>query len=392
MDHFFNDKGRYEVNKTLKKARKELKNSRQTKRVRNRNWQADDYDEFEDAVEERIIPRGERERRKQVQLEALAELDDDAAAPAQPADRPGETGVVTEVSSGFCRVDLGPANPGLICTVRGTLTATQTGFTNVVAVGDNVRVSLNGPDQGVIEAVLPRRSALVRPEAFHGYKKQVIAANVDQLLIVVAWRNPPIWLELIDRYLIAARRNNLSPVICLNKVDLADDVATCRAELAPYADLNYELIYTSTVTGYGIDALRARLRHRTTVLAGVSGVGKSSLLTAVQPGSTIRVGAVNADSGEGRHTTTQASRHPLAMGGAVIDTPGIREFGLSGLQPAELAGFYPDLDEVAPHCRFGNCTHIHEPDCRVMAAVDQGQLSAARYHNYKKIYAELATG
>jgi ribosome biogenesis GTPase len=259
----------------------------------------------------------------------------------------------------------------------------------VVAVGDHVRISVNGTEQGVVEAVLPRHSALVRPEAFRGYKTQVIAANVDQLLIVVAWRNPHIWLELIDRYLIAARRNDLAPVICVNKVDLADDIAVCRAELSPYEKLGYRLIFTSTVTGYGIKELQVMLRGRTTVLAGVSGVGKSSLLTAVQPGSTVRIGEVNDESGEGRHTTTQARWHTLDMGGAVVDTPGIREFGLSGLQAAELAHFYPEMDELSHHCRFGDCTHIHEPGCEIIAAVEQGQVAAVRYRNYTKIFDAL---
>jgi ribosome biogenesis GTPase len=296
---------------------------------------------------------------------------------------------VTEVSSGFCRVDLGSTKPNLICTVRGGLTAGDTGFTNVVAVGDNVWVSLNGTEQGVVEAVLPRHSALVRPEAFRGYKTQVIAANVDQLLIVVAWRNPPIWLELIDRYLIGARRNKLSPLICVNKVDLADDIATCRAEMSPYERLGYRLIFTSAITGYGIEELKTVLRGRTTVLAGVSGVGKSSLLTAVQPGSTIRIGEVNEESGEGRHTTTQVRWHPLVAGGAVVDTPGIREFGLLGLQAAELADYYPEMDELSHHCYFGDCTHIHEPGCEILAAVERGQISAVRYRNYTKIFDAL---
>ena len=390
MKHFFAENRGYETNKTLKKVRKEMKNNRKSKRVRRKDWQVDDFDEFDDILDERMIPRGEREQRKKIQLEALAELEEDTNQPEQFHNQVGEQGVVTEVSSGFCRVNLGPANPNLVCTVRGSLTAHDTGFTNIVTVGDNVQVSINGTEQGVIEAVLPRHSALVRPESFHGYKKQVIAANVDQLLIVAAWRNPHIWLELIDRYLIAARRNKLQPIICINKTDLANDVAACRAEMLPYVKLDYRLIFTSTVTGYGIEELQAVLRNRTTVLAGLSGVGKSSLLAAVQPGSTIRVGAVNEDSGDGRHTTTQASWHSLDIGGAVVDTPGIREFGLSGLQAAELGQFYPEIEALAHRCRFADCSHIHEPGCEVVTAVEQGRVSAVRYKNYTKIYEALA--
>jgi len=392
MKHFFAEHGGYETDKTLKKVRKEMKNGRKPKRMRRKNWHVDDFDEFDTIQDERIVPRGERERRKDLQLEALSELDSDTDPPDQIHNHVGEQGIVTEVSSGFCRVNLGPENPNLVCTVRGLLTAQDTGYTNVVAVGDSVQVSVNGTGQGVIEAVLPRRSVLVRPDSFKGYKKQVIAANVDQVLIVAAWRNPHIWLELIDRYLIAAQRNKLLPIICVNKTDLADDVAICRAEMSAYAKLDYRLIFTSTVTGHGIEELQAMLRNRTTVLAGLSGVGKSSLLAAVQPGSTIRVGEVNEDSGDGRHTTTQASWHSLDIGGAVVDTPGIREFGLSGLQAAELAHFYPEMDDLAHRCRFADCSHIHEPGCEVVAAVEQGRISEARYKNYTKIYEDLLAG
>lgn len=397
LKHFFSEKGQHETEKTLKKVRREMKNNRKTKSTRRQQWRIPELEDVEAIPDERIVPRGERERRKAVQIEALAELelaepDDDIDAPdASDPNTAGdwEEGVVFETSSGFCRVNLDGSHTSLVCTFRGALTVIDTGFTNVVAVGDRVLVSVNGREQGVIETILPRRSALVRPEVWRGHKQQLIAANVDQLLIVAAWRNPHIWLELIDRYLIAAQRNNLAPIICINKTDLADDTAACREELAPYLNLGYQVIFTSAMRGAGLTQLQSLLHNRTTVLAGLSGVGKSSLLAAVEPGLTVRVGDVNDETSQGRHTTTQARWHPLVMGGAVVDTPGIREFGLANLRPTELAQFYPEMEQPSRYCRFGNCTHTHEPDCAVIDAVEQGLIAAVRHSNYCKIFNTL---
>jgi ribosome biogenesis GTPase len=306
----------------------------------------------------------------------------------------GQHGVVVEVSSSLCRVAVNERV--LVCGVRGSLSAEDTGFTNVVAVGDRVIVSEDGADRGVVEAVLPRRSVLARPDVFYNggrtrdrHLQQVIVANADQLLIVASWRNPTLWPELVDRYLIAAERNNLSPIICVNKIDLAEDIAICRADLRSYLDLGYRVIFTSALAGYGISELRETLRGQTTVLAGMSGVGKSSLLNAIQPGLQIRTKEVSDHSHEGRHATTQVSMKRLDMGGFVVDTPGIREFGLSGLRRGELARFYPEIVSVEWACRFDDCSHIHEPGCAVAAAVKQGRMSEARYHNYTKIYQSL---
>jgi ribosome biogenesis GTPase len=388
------------ANKAMRQVRKQIKHNRQPKQARQKNWLPanwDDPDAFYDldvSPVERVMPRGERERRQTVLSAALQalkeEIDedgDDAEDSWQVEDAPASRGVVVEVSSSLCRVDLD--GRGLVCALRGSLSAGETGYTNVVAVGDDVLVSANGSDQGVVERVLPRRSVLARPDVFHSHLAQVIVANADQLLIVAAWRDPVLWPELIDRYLITARRNNLTPVICVNKVDLAESVAACRAKLQPYLDLGYRVVFASALNGQGIGELRKTLRGQTTVLAGMSGVGKSSLLTAAQPGLQLRVSEVSEDSGEGRHTTTQVTMLKLDMGGFVVDTPGIREFGLSGLRRDELAGFYPEITAAAAGCRFGDCSHIHEPGCAVKLAMQQGRLSAMRYHSYQKIYHTL---
>ncbi len=392
-----------------RQVRKEIRRNRKPKRVRSKEWMPDSLDDADELYEldvpasERVMPRGERERRQRVMTAALQKLHEEAegaasepveAVPALRARDSGEepaaglVGTVIEVSSGLCRVRVNGHQ--LLCGLRGSLSAEDTGFTNVVAVGDRVVVSEAEVGQGVVETVLPRRSALARPDVFYGHLQQLIVANADHLLIVAAWRDPPLWMELVDRYLIAAERHGLRPILCVNKIDLAEDVQQCRGKVAPYLELGYEVLFTSVVSGAGIDLLRDILRDKTTVLAGMSGVGKSSLLTAVQPGFQLKVAEVSDDSHEGRHTTTQVNLLELEMGGFVVDTPGIREFGLSGLERGELVRFYPEIAALQGRCRFGDCSHTHEPGCAVKAALRSGRLCEDRYHSYRAILSGLA--
>jgi ribosome biogenesis GTPase len=372
---------------TLRQVRKAIKRNRKPKRVRRKNWMSDDWDDLElmDQTEsERIMPPGERERRRQAWSAAAQRVDKSVTGDSAPtADPDGQEGTVLEVSQGLCRVALD--GDTLLCSLRGTLTAAQSGFTNVVAVGDQVRVSGDGTGRGVIEAIMPRRSALARPDVAGGHLGQTIVANADQLLIVSSWRDPLPWLELIDRYLITARMSQLLSVICLNKVDLASDQAACHTLMQPYFGLGCTVVYTSAVTGEGIVQLRQLLWDRTTVLAGMSGVGKSSLLGAVQPGLSLRIGEVSARRHEGRHTTSKVRLLKLDMGGFVADTPGIREFGLAGLGKRDLAQHYPEILALARKCRFADCMHVGEPGCAVHSALEQGGITKARYRSYRKI-------
>ena len=336
----------------------------------------------------RIVPVGEVERRKAMWDLALTRLEEDARAGQQAvAETPagGQTGLVVEVSTSLCRVEIDGSV--LLCTLRGSLTAADSGFTNAVAVGDQVIVSPNGSGQGVVESIQPRRRVLARPDVFLPHRQQVLVANADQLLAVTSWAEPAFWPELLDRYLIAAERHGLLALICLNKVDLAASLDECRATLEPYRRLGYPVIFSSTLTGLGVAELRSALAGHLTVLAGLSGVGKSSLLKSIQPSLPLRIAAVSGRHHEGRHTTTQASLIQL-QDGVVVDTPGIREFGLSGLAPSELSAYYPELASVGP-CRFPNCTHMHEPDCAVRVAVGQGRISRMRYESYVKIRESL---
>jgi ribosome biogenesis GTPase len=387
----------------LRKVRKQLKKNRKPKRPRQRDWipgAIDDEDvlyELDYAESEPVMPRGERERRQSVQRAALAALrvdgEEDAEVPA-PDSVSGREGRVIRVGKGLCRVAF--KDRELQCQLRGSLSARDTGYTNVVAVGDRVVVSDDGSGEGVVERVLPRRTALARPDQFQdGYRlrdrhlQQVIVANVDQLLIVASWREPKLWPELIDRYLISGERNGLAPIICVNKMDLADDIAECQAQVQPYIDIGYRVILTSASEGIGIDDLGDVLRDQITVLAGLSGVGKSTLLNAVQPGLQIHTQEISEYHQTGRHTTTRVSMMELEMGGYVVDTPGIREFGLSGLRRGDLADYYREITVLKGICQFKDCSHTHEPGCGIKRAVEEGRVSATRYKSYLAIFDSL---
>ncbi|MCC7206498.1 MAG: ribosome small subunit-dependent GTPase A [Anaerolineae bacterium] len=380
--------------RAMKKAIKQVKTNRDERSPRRKDWTRPDAhgdDEAEDAGFERIMPRGERERRVAVtqaarRIVAQASEHEEAASGAETA-LSGERGTVIEVSSGLCRVDVDGER--LLCSMRGSLSAAETGQTNVVACGDEVIVERVGEARGVVVKVLPRRSALARPDVFNRHLSQVIVANVEQLLIVASWREPHLWTELIDRYLISAARDNLTPLVCINKIDLAADRSAPEGIAGVYRELGIAVLMTSAHTGEGIDALRERLHGRSTALAGLSGVGKSSLLTMAEPGLNLKVGAVSDYHMQGQHTTTQVSMWRLAHGGWVVDTPGIREFGLSGLAHAELVSFFPDLEAHAGGCHFANCTHRSEPSCAVRAAAETGYVAGWRYKNYVKLYGAL---
>jgi ribosome biogenesis GTPase len=259
----------------------------------------------------------------------------------------------------------------------------------VVAVGDEVIASGDGAGRGIVETVLPRRSVLARPDVFYGHLQQVIVANADQVLVVASWRDPPLWPELLDRYLIAAERSGLAPIVCINKTDLAEDISACRTALRPYLGLGYRVLLTSALTEEGVDRLRETLQDKTTVLAGMSGVGKSSLLNAVQPGLQLRTAQVSDYSHTGRHTTAQVNLLRLEIGGYVVDTPGIREFGVAGLRRKDLIDFYPELAAMEGQCRFKDCSHTHEPGCAVRDAVGQDRAFETRYRSYQQIYESL---
>jgi len=259
-----------------------------------------------------------------------------------------------------------------------------------IAIGDSVRFRKAGDGTGVIVEVLPRRNQLSRP-APSGGLEQVIVANVDQIVAVFAAAQPaPKW-NLLDRYLVSAESAGIPALICVTKTDLAD-VDRFREDLGVYASVGYRVVSTSAVTGQGVDAIRAVLAGKVSVLVGKSGVGKTTLLNAIQPGLGLRVGEVSEATDKGRHTTSHLEMFELGvLGGAVVDTPGMRELGLWNVRSDELAALFPEMRPFVDQCRFGaDCSHTHEPDCAIKSAVERGAISERRYASYKSLRKETS--
>jgi ribosome biogenesis GTPase / thiamine phosphate phosphatase len=260
-----------------------------------------------------------------------------------------------------------------------------------LAVGDDVRLerSERGDDWAIAE-ILPRRSKLARRAPGGGQGERIVAANVDQVVVVFAAANPEPHTRMLDRFLIIAEGNDLAARIIINKVDLVGEAAV-RARFAPYERAGYTVEYTSTKAGIGLDSVRELLAGRRSVLSGPSGVGKSSLLNAIFPGADLRVGAISESVNKGRHTTVGALMLPLPddVGGYVIDTPGLREVGLWDVPVERLDGFFPEIRALRADCRFADCRHVAEPECAVREAVRRGEVSEERYDSYRRLRDEL---
>lgn len=273
------------------------------------------------------------------------------------------------------------------CAVRRVLRTLSIRDRNAVCVGDRVRfrvASVRGgvEEEGVIERIEPRRSELKRTVR---HREHVVAANVDQVLIVSAASHPTPKANLVDRYIISALHGRMEPVICLNKMDEREE-STVADFLNVYRSLPYRTVVTSAVTGQGMDELADVLRDKSTALVGQSGVGKSSMLNAHQPGLRLAIGDLTDETFKGRHTTTRANLLRLDIGGFVVDTPGIRAFDMSNV-PRELLESY--FVEFIPHvtsCKFADCTHIHEEECAVQRAVEAGDIHPNRFANYVRMF------
>jgi ribosome biogenesis GTPase / thiamine phosphate phosphatase len=255
-----------------------------------------------------------------------------------------------------------------------------------VAAGDRVLV-VDLEDGPMVLAVAERRSKLSRLAIEHSHvEEQIFAANVDILVIVVAVAKPAIKQGLIDRYLISADVGNVSPVLCLNKIDLMDEEP---GMFAYYREIDIPVVLTSCETGEGIEDLRDIIRGKWTVFAGHSGVGKSTLLNCLSPDLNIVTREVSPQNEKGRHTTTLSQLHILEDGLQVVDTPGIRQLGLWNVTPEEVGYYFPEIEELGGECKFRDCTHVHEPKCAIRAALEAGELNTYRYNSYLRIREDL---
>jgi ribosome biogenesis GTPase len=302
------------------------------------------------------------------------------------------TGLVIRTQSGFFTVDT-PQGP-IICQLRGRLKE-EYQETDLVAIGDRVTIERLESEAdtvgGVIVAVAERQRALSRvaPSSAVGTSKereQVIIANPDQAIFVFAAAQPSPHLRMLDRFLVAAEKAAIPAIrVCVNKMDLVPDPAVTRALFAEYERIGYPVLYVSAETGVGIAALHDALVGQVSVFTGPSGVGKTSLLNAIEPDLGRRVSTISAATTKGRHTTRYSEMVPLAAGGYVADTPGIRAISPWDVEPDELDGYFIEIAPLVAHCKFQDCTHTHEPGCAVRAAVERGAVSAERYDSYLRL-------
>jgi ribosome biogenesis GTPase len=296
------------------------------------------------------------------------------------------TGTVVWVGQKSCKVRIGGED--VACEICGALAKRQQ---TSVAVGDEASVE-QGESLAIVRAIGPRRSQLSRPDPGNANRERVIAANVDLVVITVSIKSPPLHPRLIDRYLVAIQKGGAKAALCVNKLDLASDEADLEAEmekLRPYEEAGVTVIGCSTETAEGSSELLRLIAGKTCAFVGHSGVGKSSILNMLHPDLGLDTGGVSEGYGRGRHTTTASSLFDLQHGTRLIDTPGIRSFGLWQMSPEELAGYFPEFEEPSSACRFRDCTHRGEPACGVKAAAEAGRISNYRYDTYLRLVEEV---
>ena len=280
----------------------------------------------------------------------------------------------------------------IICAVRGRFRIGREEGEVLPVVGDEVEYRAAGAHdsrgpRGLITAVRPRSSVFVRAGA-GGRGSRILGANLDMVFLVHAVREPDLNRRLVDRMLVSAEAGGIEPVLCINKVDLERPGDRLGDTASLYGGIGYEVVECSAMEGRGIGRLAGMMSGRLTMMAGPSGAGKTSILSAIEPGLEERTGEVSARTGKGKHTTTHFELHRLSSGGWLADTPGIREFGVQGIEPRELGACFREFRPVLGRCRFNTCTHSHEPGCAVKEAVEEGKIDGGRYESYLRMLDE----
>ena len=367
------------MSKKRGKVRAEFKKNYQTRRRQSdltRQFQQDSLEDEGYTTRERVSGKGELTRHRTI---AGQHVDDDSGLSVEiDVDDPNAlVGRVLRVHGLECVVRLDDGRE-FRCAVRQVLKSISTEQRHVVAAGDQVVFLPEGKDQGIIHAVRPRHGVLSRTSKG---RRHILVTNVDLVFIVASVALPSLKPHLIDRFLVTAEQASLQPVIVINKVDLADP-AQFMPLVGVYAGLGYPVVLSSADRGWGIAELKRLTTGRQSVFTGQSGVGKSSILNRLQDGLGLRVQPVSLDNNKGKHTTTTAELVPLESGGYLIDTPGIRQLELWDVSPEEVAGLFRDIRPFVSHCRFPDCTHIHEVDCAVREAVADAKIDPRRYDSY----------
>ena len=291
-------------------------------------------------------------------------------------------GLIIKAQSGFFTVETGQGL--IVCQLRGKLKQGRA-LGDIAAVGDKVWITVLLDGSGVIEEVEERKRAIVRLDPRpQGEYQQILLANPDQAIFVFACAHPDPRLKMLDRYLVIAEKQRVPALIVANKIDLVDDPKNI---FGLYESIGYRVLYTSTKLKVGLEEFKDILTSRISALAGPSGVGKSTLLNAIQPGLGLAVNEISTAMNKGKHTTVTRQLFPVEGGGYVGDTPGWKSLALWDTEPEELDAYFPELRDLVPHCQFSDCTHIHEPGCAVLAALKEGKIHPERYESYLRLRA-----
>ena len=272
------------------------------------------------------------------------------------------------------------------CRIKGKFRVAGIKSTNPIAVGDVVHFHLEDhlEGQGIISAIQDRKNYIVRKSVNLSKQVHIIASNMDQALLVTTLAQPMTSTGFMDRFLSTAEAYSIPTIIVFNKIDLYDEEEMMELEYreAVYSAIGYKVLKTSAMQGIGLEKLKEELKDKTTLLSGHSGVGKSTLVNAVEPNLDLRTGTVSLSHRKGQHTTTFAEMHPLRMGGDVIDTPGIKGFGMVNMKKEEISHFFPEIFALSEQCRFHNCMHLNEPECAVKSALEENKIAPTRYESY----------
>ncbi len=291
-------------------------------------------------------------------------------------------GLIIKAQSGFFWVETGEGI--IVCQLRGKLKRGRA-MGDIAALGDHVTITLLDDGSGALENVEERKQALVRLDPRpQGEYQQVLLANADQVIFVFACANPNPKLRMLDRFLVIAEKQRIPIIIIANKTDLVENA---KEIFGVYEDIGYRVIYTSAKNEQGLEEMRNVLKNKISALAGPSGVGKSSLLNALQPGLGLAVNEISKVMNKGRHTTVTRQMFPLEGGGYVADTPGWKSLALWDTEAEEMDAYFPELRDLVPHCQFSDCTHIHEPGCAVLAALKENKIHSERYQSYLRLRA-----
>jgi len=302
------------------------------------------------------------------------------------------TGTVIKSTGSWYEVQLDDASV-VKCRIAGKMKLDDLKLTNPVAVGDIVTFVMesSGEKNGTIKAILPRRNYVVRQSPRKKHQLHFLASNIDQALLIVTIREPLLKLGFIDRFLLMTEPYSIPVIIVCNKADMyaAEDLETFATLQKIYARIGYTLMKVSALTGQGIDELKGLLKNKTTLVSGQSGVGKSTLINAIEPGLGLKTEEISGFSGKGQHTTTFAEMFPLAEGGSIIDTPGIKTLAFTHLEVMDVTHNFKEFFALSDQCRFANCTHRNEPGCAIKPAVTSGDISPVRYQHYLQILEEI---